>query len=242
VTKGYVYSTYYYGTRSDGWEFENQLLIMTDEHGTSIFSEQGDSGSAVLGSDGKMVGLLWGGDDPSTDPPYVAGATPIAKVVNALNITIATSNATAVPYDEDRDMRSVLSRLVLRDLERTDRGRRLVARALHGTAELRMLVDGNRRVATVWHRNHGPEILSSFVRLAQERSFSMPEQFGGEPLDRRLDCILGALLKVASDDLRRDLVTSVPDVFEAAGLTYAEWLSRFERQDSHLSPTLAKSA
>ena len=117
-----------------------------------------------------------------------------------------------------------------------------MARAMQGAVELRTLVDNNKRVATVWHRNHGPEILKSFIRSAQEPSFRMPEHVAGEPLDLRLDRILGALLKVASDDLRRDLIASVPDVFGAAGLTYTEWLRRFERQDSLSSSALPMSA
>jgi hypothetical protein len=61
--------------------FSDQFEVVGD-NGT-LFSDQGDSGSAILNAAGQVVGLLFSGNGTQT---Y---ATPIAAVLTALNCTLA---------------------------------------------------------------------------------------------------------------------------------------------------------
>ena len=67
---------------------KNQIQIHIDFPLSIVFGEEGDSGSVVVDTTGKVVGLYWGsGSDGPGDPLKYGLANPAAAVESALGIT-----------------------------------------------------------------------------------------------------------------------------------------------------------
>lgn len=62
----------------------DDCIVIRTVGGTGSFSQPGDSGSAIVDSQGRVVGLLFAGSD------VVTFATPIARVLRRLKVKIAT--------------------------------------------------------------------------------------------------------------------------------------------------------
>ncbi|WP_174768626.1 trypsin-like peptidase domain-containing protein, partial [Cellulomonas biazotea] len=69
-----------------GWRTLRDQLRVEPEPGQTSFSAGGDSGSAVVDEDGKVVGLLWAGEH---DGSYSV-ANPIDAVLGTLGVDVAT--------------------------------------------------------------------------------------------------------------------------------------------------------
>src|SRR5205085_1145538 len=79
---------------------------------------------------------------------------------------------------------------------------------------------------SVGHRDYGPEIFRSVIRLAQDRESTLPEEIEGRPLALCLDGILGAFLKYGSPVLKKDIIMELPDASGLGGLSYEQLLER----------------
>ena len=155
----------------------NQIRIEQDA-GVTTFSDFGDSGSLVLNDAREAVGLLFGGADTGANKGN-GFACRIEDVTAALQIKIET---TAVAGDvvtvpavameavapeeitpaaaalQEEDLRFLLQ--VQEELLQTEKGRQYGTVIRRNRFELRRLIDRNPRVATVWRRNQGPELVS----------------------------------------------------------------------------------
>ena len=87
------------------------------------------------------------------------------------------------------------------------------------------LVNGNRRVATAWHRNGGPELLQAIFRMIQRPDQRLPLQFDGKPLSECLSNMLGVMARYASPRLSADLRQHAPRLAGLGGLSYNDLLT-----------------
>jgi hypothetical protein len=112
------------------------------------------------------------------------------------------------------------------DLDGSAAGRDLISFWLRHQGELTALVDGNRRVAAVWHRCGGPALLQLLVRMLTRPGLTLPSTKHGQPLGEALARIAAAFARHSSTALQTDLdhvVRSLPDL---SGLTYPQIIDR----------------
>jgi hypothetical protein len=221
-----------------------------------VFSYPGDSGSILLNQSNQVVGLVYGG---TTSGGYGV-ACAIGHVQDELKIAIKTvantpagdqttpaTNDTAVkpqpklPLD-DRNLQGPPSNVVLvagrrgsearlEALLRTPRGQEYVGLALQHQEELLRLVNTNRRVATVWHRNGGPTLLRWFTDLHDD--LRLPDTINGQPLEVRLKRIADIFERYGSDRLGADIETWRPRILALAHCSFKEAVDSLAQDCAH---------
>jgi hypothetical protein len=227
LTYGIVAAVDVIGVTEAGSPTEQQIRI---EPTTSPrFSNKGDSGSVVVNEANEVIGLLWGGAEDGT----YSVANLIQNVMSELDITIVAADSTDEAAEEEdvTTERQLVAAAVLSDLQQSEQGRRYVEYYFRHHAEIRALVNTNRRVATAWHRNHGPHLFRSVLRLAQDRASALPQEIEGRPLALCLDGILGTFLKYGSPALKKDIIMESPDASALGGLSYEQLLERLSTAD-----------
>ncbi|MEN7548840.1 hypothetical protein AAG747_13040 [Rapidithrix thailandica] len=220
LSSGRITRLNFSGTRNDNWNFTNQLYI------DGQFADSGDSGSAIVDDNGNVVGLLWG----TGKNKQFASGSPIAQVMSELNISVLTaSEAPALPEEE----RFVLNQTeLLKKLEQETLKHPLAAYiynlvTLH-RSEVTQLINQNKKVATVWHRNNGPMILNQAIKFVQTREvvFSdlITEQGGRESIIN----ISNSLQEFGSEELRVAIQKMEPYVYGFMEMTYSEILEELK--------------
>jgi hypothetical protein len=224
---------------------------------SSPFSDQGDSGSAIVHSAGgqnDVVGVLFGGPPEGQAGDTVA--TNIAPIVTAFNLVVKTaaaagqvqtvpklttasvgSAASAAPARIDaagwKRMREVESELSV-----TPNGRSYVTAVRRHFREASRLVNKNRRVGVAWQRNGGPILLNAVLRCVQDDKFTIPTQLAGRALAECWACIRSALRDHGSVELIAALDELDLSGDELGGKTYEDILSwlreREERRQREL--------
>ena len=91
--------------------------------------------------------------------------------------------------------------------------------------EAQELINKNRRVATVWHRNGGPQIVQSLLQMARHHDRTIPAEINGSPLADCLARIQTMLTRYASPALSHDLREYGTFLRRLAGLTYPQVLA-----------------
>jgi hypothetical protein len=72
--------------------------------------------------------------------------------------------------------------------------------------EVLRLINTNRRVATVWHRNGGPALVRAALAIAEDPELAgVPDTANGEPLAPQLDRMLDSWRRYASPGLSADI-------------------------------------
>ncbi len=199
------------------------------------FSEEGDSGSAILSKgENKVMGLLFGGVDKFTL------AMPVEPILQAFNIAIETANAfedvRTVPAGLAPSMAELNSAPVLlndftvrlqnahSEIIATRAGAELAAAVGRNMQEAQHLVNTNKRVATVWHRNGGPRIIQAALQSLQTPDSALPKEIEGKPVKMGLRKIQEILSRYASDVLASDLGQLGPRIIQLWGLSYNQFL------------------
>lgn len=77
--------------------------------------------------------------------------------------------------------------------------------------EVRNLINTNKRVATVWHRNGGPAIIRAGMQAAFQPQQPLPVEIEGVSIAERLERIAAILKKYGSELLLRDIEEHVKD-------------------------------
>jgi hypothetical protein len=191
-----------------------------------VFSLKGDSGSAVVDNDGRIVGLLGAGGMRGFNV-YGTGETVFLPtgygVVQFIRPTFAALNlqeSSIVPAGDPQRGESIDIQTVER-LERTRTeeildnlseaightpdGERLAALARSHLQELQRLIHHRRRVTVVWHRSKGPAFLASFLRGTKDVEYLLPKQIEGVTIGQSLQGLRTALLAEGSDPLKEAL-------------------------------------
>jgi subtilisin family serine protease len=113
-------------------------------------------------------------------------------------------------------------------LLRSREGRVLYERGRKHWEEARALVNADKRVATVWHRNHGPLVLHHVIRATMLPHVALPRELEGEELHLRAARLVTALEKRASKELIEALHATLPFVARLQGRTLLEIVELFE--------------
>jgi hypothetical protein len=84
--------------------------------------------------------------------------------------------------------------------------------------EVLRLINTNRKVATVWHRNGGPALVRAALAIVEERhAAAIPDSANGAPLAPQLAGILASWRKYASPSLVADIDRYRADILALPG-------------------------
>jgi hypothetical protein len=232
------------GTTLSVRPYTNAIMIKPnpsddDESETVWFAQEGDSGSAVVNDNNEVIGVLfavsaegWGAVTPIADV--------ISKFTSADSITIAVATATALGDVRKVPKRSAelgatdpvtvpaAARRIEADLDRTVRGRELIALWLRHSNELNRLVNTNRRVAAAWRMANGPALFREIVYAPDVASRPLPTIINGEPADIALARFLREADHAASAELRLDLERHRGFLFSLPGRSYEDVLRELQ--------------
>jgi hypothetical protein len=157
------------------------------ENGKKAFSNAGDSGSVVVNASGAIVGLLYGGGNP-TNAVINTFTTHIATVLTALSgagqaITLSNSPAGGgsdpTPLTRRRVTGTRLDDILERTLERDPADEPLIQALRVHFDEMLDLVNHHRAVTVAWHRKQGPAFLGAFMRSVKEPDYRIPQEIEG---------------------------------------------------------------
>jgi len=171
--------------------FTGQIAIQ-NSNPLEPFSAHGDSGSVIINSNNKIVGLLFAAakevDVKGIKQPFISLANHISDVFSALKIRIAysqdikvTSGTTLAempeevfeapipePYGEFR-----------RRLEANEVTAGLLAIGQKHSQEVTYLVNHCRPVMVAWCRNEGPALLAIVMAAVRDGHYRLPEKVNG---------------------------------------------------------------
>jgi len=226
------------------------------------FSIPGDSGSAVISlADNSLVGLLFGHVKDTTTgiaseiaplldafPAYKLAFSPAPGVdVNTVQVVpkpaaasqaLNDDTAPAAMIPEAAPFGFAATRFAKRldeaenEIRATALGRHYVEVVRPHLQEAFTLVNKNRRVATVWRRSGGPEILDGLARMIQFHNERLPANINGRPLADCLSRIQRILMRYAGPALQRDLNDHAPRLLDLARMSYSELLAHLQSASS----------
>ncbi len=190
-------------TTSNLLNFTNQIKIKPDGANTK-FSTDGDSGSAIVNAENKIVGLLWGGFTGN------GVASHISNVQNAMDITIPASSGISKTVTNNRFAGYV---------QKSSGGAGAFDDAIYSevehtfaytvfekhNSEVFHLVNHQREVMVAWQRNEGPAFVAAFARSSREPNFKVPSEINGISIQHLLLSMYVVLDDHGSEVLRGDL-------------------------------------
>lgn len=204
----------------------NQVSIKTDTTRNPLFSDHGDSGSAIVDDTGYVVALLFAGAGTGTV------GNPIASVLSELNISMCSGKAIVKDikdgrkdFIKDKELRKEIAKEVAKEVGKDFiKDKELRKDVLPDNKGLKDIVDTPRkRIGDTWPIP-GPGPGPLFPGPVAPRLPGVPRRpgvAGASSLDDRLASLeeqLGALTSFISDELRPDLSTgafsSEPDLSE----------------------------
>lgn len=217
------------------------------------FGVGGDSGSAVVTHDAgtpRVVGVMFGG---ATD--FTGLIVPVDDVVDAFSSfglsfaaspgldpdAVQTVPESAVAFEAPGEgapgeirglipaapLAALSSELsaVEEEIAASGAGRQYAEIVRRHFPEALSLVNQNRRVATVWHRSGGPELLGALWRVLQLRDDRLPREINGRPLAECLARLQRIFMRYASPDFARDLADYGARFIAFSGMTYPQLLT-----------------
>lgn len=202
------------GASSDGTPARTNQILIRPNTGVTLFQDYGDSGSALVDKDNKVIGLMWGAYLTPGTALYGHGiASPIAAVMTALNITIPAGGLTtagptlrATPSVRiivpEQPEASELVALLEQRLSQTDQGRAVLGLIAAHRKEIITLVNHNRAVTVTWHRKQGPAFLAALGRSAKHPEYRIPAEIEGVTRQHLVMSMATVLEEHGSDALR----------------------------------------
>lgn len=195
---------------------KNLILIEPlepDCNGILRFSDEGDSGSAIITDQGKLVGILHTvADQPHPGQPLNALVCHIAPVLDALKVTPITrahpvqNNSAAVTtmaevaaITDGRHSQSIQLRERFLSLPEGPSAWQLID---EHRIEVIRLVNHNRRVTVAWHRNQGPAFLNRAINNARDPQETIPAEIEGITRQALLGSMGDVLAEQGSPGLR----------------------------------------
>jgi hypothetical protein len=191
-----------------------------------VFDRKGDSGSPVVDSQRKIVGLVYAAAKIDVDAvgqtekvELLTGdglAVYIEASLQAIGLTPAAIIPPGIPLageavlapgspitvDVDYEGQAIQALEAMRaPLAETRSGQRLLTLVPH-MPEIINLVRHRRRVTVVWHRNKGPAFAVAFLRSLSETHRAVPVQIGEIPRSTGLTRLRDVLLQEGSESLK----------------------------------------
>jgi len=185
-------------------------------NGELKFSDGGDSGSAIVNAQGKLIALLFGGD--ASQVPKQTYASHIHPVLDFLKVTAITkaNQPTGNPaYSTDVASAELVAPVAglnpsavpaLRErLNQTPEGAQIASMIESHATEVIHLVNNNRRVTVTWHRYKGPKFLNESVLNAHNPAHVIPAEIDGVTRDTLLQRMARVLSQFGSAGLRASI-------------------------------------
>lgn len=194
-------------------------VIGVDCDNIARFGAEGDSGSAIINSQNKLIGLLFA---VSASDPTKAFACHIHPVMHHLKVTpISTANPPVGPAGQARaDVEGFFADGINETIPLRERflgtplGREIYTQVLEHRIEVVGLVNHRRPVTVTWHRAQGPGFLAHAIENVRNPSHRIPGFVDGvdrETLARRMAAILG---EHGSRELKQAVEAWLPFVLE----------------------------
>src|SRR5689334_7502264 len=124
--------------------------------------------------------------------------------MNDVQTTPAAVDAQPAPMEANGEAEA-LARKLEAELATSEAGRLMTVLWMRHSSELNRLVNGNRKVATLWHRNTGPALFQHAIRAAKIADHTIPNAIDGKPFERSTATILDTFARYGSDALRADI-------------------------------------
>ncbi|QOJ24260.1 MAG: hypothetical protein HRU78_11890 [Gammaproteobacteria bacterium] len=180
-----------------------------DCNGILQFSAKGDSGSAVVNAQNKIVALLYGND---TSNPARSAACHIHPVIDFLSITpITTANPPVGPAGQTlNDVEGIFIGInhtteVRERFLNTRKGAEIYQQILDHRQEVIALVNHRRPVTVAWHRSKGPTFLAHFVNNARDPAHVIPFEVEGITRDQMIRRMAEMLTQHGSEALQQTI-------------------------------------
>jgi hypothetical protein len=221
LTTGPLFSVDASGTRTDGWTFRNQMIV---NGGSSPYSQPGDSGSVIVDSSARVVGLLWGAGG------NLGYGSPIAAVQSQLGVTILSGAVTRTSETIAIRDRTHLRQHVQAQLAGSPDGTALVAFWNSHEDQLVELIHHHKKVLVTWTRNRGDDIVRLIANAIQDGEQTLPEAIDGMPLRQALENIEADLLACGDDALKKDLRAIRPIFERIYGTPFPQALDQLRKE------------
>lgn len=213
-TEGTVVSiTHATAAGADGTPARTNQILIRPKAAFPKFQDFGDSGSALVDKDHKVIGLMWGAYLTPGDALFGHGiACPIGPLKTALSVTIPEGSlntagpvmrvtAPVILKREQPEASDLIGMLQAR-LARSEQGRVLLdVIDLHRTEIIR-LIQRNRAVTVAWHRQQGPAFLAALGRSAKHPAYRIPAEIEGITRAQLVTSMAAALEEHGSERLR----------------------------------------
>lgn len=249
-TTGTVVSiTHATGATADGTPARTNQILVKPDAGVTKFQDLGDSGSALVDKDNKVIGLMWGAYLTPGSSLFGHGiACPINAVKSALSITIpegglntvgATMRVTEpVILRREQPEASELIGLLQTRLAQTSQGRALLDLIDTHRNEIIRLIQHNRAVMVTWHRKQGPAYLAALGRSAKHPGYRIPAEIEGISRADLLTGMADALEAHGSERLRDAVRRYAPALLDLL-MRYDSVHQIADALDEHILPELA---
>jgi len=205
--------------------FTGQIAIQNIDN-TKPFSAHGDSGSAIINLDNKIVGLLFasGKDVPvkGVQQPFATLANHISDVLSALKISIPYSQDVRVISGETlTDVPNIREapipkpyRAIRRRLESEKATAKLLAIGQRHSDEVTYLVNHCRPVTVTWRRCEGPAFLATVMGAVRDGHYRLPQMIKGVAPYELLERMKLVLSQHGSAELRETMNSAEVDLKE----------------------------
>ncbi|MDO9310988.1 MAG: hypothetical protein Q7T85_04760 [Nitrosomonas sp.] len=185
-------------------------------NGAMQFSDEGDSGSAIVNAQNKVVGLLYAGDSAN---PARTLACHIHPIMAYLSITlITTANPPVGPAGQTlNDVEGVFTGInytteVRERFLSTRKGAEIYQQILYHRQEVIALVNHRRPVTVAWHRSQGPTFLAHFVNNARDPLHLIPFEVEGITRDQMIRRMAEILTQHGSEALQQVIQSYLDEV------------------------------
>ncbi|SDX07475.1 hypothetical protein [Nitrosomonas oligotropha] len=193
-------------TGTKGWHITIEATE-ADCDGIIRFVEHGDSGSALVNAQNKLVGIVFA---KSGSNPAIAYACHIHPVIDLLSITpITTANPPVGPAGQTlNDVEGIFTGInhtteVRERFLNTRKGAEIYQRILDHRQEVVALVNHRRPVTVAWHRSKGPAFLAHFVNNARDPAHLIPFEVEGITRDQMIRRMAEVLTQHGSESLQQ---------------------------------------
>jgi hypothetical protein len=252
LTGGQVQAVGLTGTTGPGRRYTNGVGVRPNPDpanpgGFLVMSHAGDSGAAYVNDAGEVVAIHFLGDHSPTSAQNGWGfGFPVGEVIaqynsangQTLRVARAGNPNTVNVVPGASPVGPTAGAVVQRDFNRTVRGRALVQLWLRHSSEVNAIVQHQRRAATVWHRQHGPELLRLLAGIPFEPTLPIPEELGGRPVGEGLAAFLDQIERFGSAELRRCIADERAFLMGLPGRSYSDLLRTFsDDEDDSASPS-----
>lgn len=176
--------------------------------GALRFSDQGDSGAALINANRNLIGLLHGHDP---DSPNLSHACHIQPVLTALGVVPITELHPVRGNPAAEGMRDEVGTVIESVPDRraelrgaflaTPQGPELAAELDRHRLEVVHLVNTVRRVTIAWHRNQGPAFLNRVIANERDPAVPIPLEIEGITRTRLLETMADVLSAHGSPEL-----------------------------------------